>query len=107
MNLEAYIISLEAKQSSKKKFTPSEKYKFYTLRQFISFCDQHKVYDIVNIDNKIWSNFVRYLSQQDAELTKYNKLLTIKKFLENHGSQFIPNPRRAYVTRTNKHKSKS
>jgi len=106
MNLEAYIIKLETQQSSNS-VSSSEKYKFYTLRQFISFCDQHKVYDIVNVDNKIYSNFVRYLSQKDSELTKYNKLLTIKKFLENHGSKFAPNPRRQHVARTNKHKSKS
>ena len=106
MNLEAYIINLEAKQSSDS-VSSSEKYKFYTLRQFINYCVDHKVNDVVNVDNKIYSNFARYLSQKDAELTKYNKLLTIKKFLENYGCKFSPNPRRAYVARTNKHKQKS
>jgi len=106
MNLQAYILNQEKLEARHKKKTANEKYIFYTMRQFIEYCLSYNIDAVENVDNRLWSNFVRHLSQKDTELTKYKKLCVIKKFLANNGGRFAPNPGRRHVSRTNKLKQK-
>jgi hypothetical protein len=100
MNLKAILAGEEQKWRRRHKaLSANEKHRFYYLREFIQFCLKAGVDDTEKIDNKVYSNYVRYLkhAKNNNERTRLDKCYVVKKFLEENNCLFIPNPWRAYA----------
>ena len=82
MNLKAILAGEEQKWRRRyKALSANEKHKFYYLREFIQFCLKEGIDDTEKIDNKVYSNYVRYLkhAKNNNERTRLDKCYVVKK----------------------------
>lgn len=106
MDLRAILAGEEKKWLRRRKnLSPADKHRFYYIREFIKFCLKEGIDTTEKIDNKIYSNYVRYLkhTKNNSERTRLDKCYVVKQFLEKYGCSFKPNPWRAYA-RQNKNR---
>lgn len=93
------ILTKEQKKLQRRTPTAHEKHQFYYVKEFILFCLKNGVSDTSQIDNKIYSNYVRYLkhTKNNSADTRLDKCYAVRNLLEEYGCSFKPNPWRSYA----------